>query len=153
MNQGKSPPTIQKEKSSTNPPIDPNTKKRNDPQCKSIDELLALEKPNYVTKENEADPIINNPTPGKNRSQKIKPPIKTKPDLSKYKPTQEIPSFLKSKLPHNRHSMDPAQFRSTVLSFEALTNAALRKAEIEYNNTKEEFLLSTSLPEFQKEKG
>ena len=83
---------------------------------------------------------------------KIKPPIKTKPDLSKYKPTQEIPSFLKNKLPHNRHSMDPTQFRSTILSFEALSNAALKKAEMEYNNTKEEFLLNTSLPEFQKEK-
>ena len=78
-----------------------------------------------------------------------KPPVKAKPDLSKYKPTQEIPSFLKSKFPNTRHSMDPGQFRSTILSFEALSNAALKKAEKEYLTTKEDFLMNTSLPEFK----
>ena len=45
--------------------------------------------------------------------------------------------------------MDPNQFRSTIQSFEALSNAALKQAEQEYTSTKEDFLLNTSLPEFQ----
>ena len=81
---------------------------------------------------------------------KGKPPItKPKPDLSKYRPTQEIPKFLKDKLPPNRHTMDPEQFRSTIKSFEALSNAAIKKAQKEYQETKEDFLLNTSLPEFK----
>ena len=78
-----------------------------------------------------------------------KPPItKPKPDLSQYKP-QDIPRFLKSKLPPNRHTMDPEQFKSTIKSFEALSNAAIKQAEQEYIETKKDFLLNTSLPEFK----
>ena len=45
--------------------------------------------------------------------------------------------------------MDPKQFRSTILSFEALSNAAPKKAEQDYINSKEGFLMNTSLPEFK----
>ena len=45
--------------------------------------------------------------------------------------------------------MDPDQFRSTIKSFEALSNAAIKKAQKEYQETKEDFLLNTSLPEFK----
>ena len=110
---------------------------------------------------NQTNPITQkDPTPtsttgtapthqSKTLSNPVKPPIKIKPNLAKYRPTQEIPSFLKNKLPSNRHSMDPKQFKSTIQSFEALSNAALKKAEQEYRTTKEDFLMNTSLPEFQ----
>ena len=120
---------------------DPNTISSSTTSISSSQKTTSFTQQN--TKNSNLQPKINI------QNKPIKPPIKTKPDLSKYKPTQEIPSFLRNKLPHNRHSMDPNQFRSTIQSFEALSNAALKQAEQEYTSTKEDFLLNTSLPEFQ----
>lgn len=119
-----------------NKPNSPTERPNSFPQTSPTQIQTNLEAPNQIPK-----------IPNQNKPPK--PPIKSKPDLSKYKPTQEIPSFIKNKLPNNRHSMDPKQFRSTILSFEALSNAALKKAELEYINTKEDFLMNTSLPEFK----